>query len=41
VASAARVVVVPLAWLFQPARRNAHARLMKDYGRLMLALPKM
>lgn len=40
-ASAARVLVGPVVWLLQPARRDDYGRLIKDYGRLILALPGM
>jgi GT2 family glycosyltransferase len=40
-AAAARLLVIPFAWLLQPTRRPDHVRLARLYGRLILSLPGM
>lgn len=41
VASAARILVTPLVWLALPQQRPDSARLARNYGRLILALPRL
>lgn len=40
-AAAARILITPLVWLVVPARRSDSARLVRHYGRLIMALPRL
>lgn len=40
-ASAARILVTPLVWLALPNQRSDSARLARNYGRLILTLPRL
>ena len=40
IAAVLRILFVPVIWLLMPDKRDEHARMMANYGRLVISLPK-